>query len=73
MITREAQYRYSVFHEDGRRENGGEVVHEVRVVLKQLRSLFLHSGLQTLRIGRGHAVPSLRLSPTRQRKQGDKW
>lgn len=58
-------HRNAVFHEDSRRENGGQMVHEVRVVLKQLGGLFLHRGLQTLSVGWRHSIPCLGLSPGR--------
>ncbi len=52
-----------MFHEDGGGEDGDQMVHEVGLVLKQLRRLFLHGGLQRLCVGRGYAVPCLGLSP----------
>ena len=59
-----------MLHEDGGREGGDQVVEEVGLVLKQLRGLLLHGGLQGLRVGRGNTVPCLRLSPERGREGG---
>ena len=55
--------RDAMFHEYSGGEDGGEMVHEVRVALKQLWCLLLHRGLKTLCICWGHPVPGLGLSP----------
>lgn len=56
-------YRYSLLHEDVWGEGGDQVMQEVRLILKQLRCLVLHSSLQRLGIGTGDTVPCLGLTP----------
>ena len=60
-----------MLHEDGGRESGDQVMHEVWVILKELRSLVLHCCLQGLCIRRGNTVPCLRLSPGEREREGE--
>ena len=60
-----------MLHEHGRGEDGGQVVHQIGMILKQLWSLVLHRSFQTLSIGRRNPVPGLWLPPGVRERVGE--
>lgn len=62
-IHPQTTYRDTVLHKDIGIHDGDQLMEEVRLRVKQLWGQLLHDGLQLLRCGSRHSIPSFRFTP----------
>lgn len=64
-----ATHWYTMFHQHIGVHNSDQLMQEIRLGFKQLRSQFLHHIFQLLCCMRGHTIPCLGLSPAKTQAQ----